>query len=36
MRAQLSADPLRVHVEHLRDEQYNSDDILKVRRAYME
>ena len=27
---QISADPLRVHVDHLRDESYTSDDILKV------
>ncbi|KAG2430217.1 hypothetical protein HXX76_010316 [Chlamydomonas incerta] len=26
----ISADPLRVHVDHLRDESYTSDDILKA------
>ncbi|KAG2492403.1 hypothetical protein HYH03_009349 [Edaphochlamys debaryana] len=28
--AVLSTDPLRVHIEHLRDESYTSDDILKA------
>jgi Lon-like ATP-dependent protease len=27
---QLSQDPLRVRVEHLRDEPYSNDDILKA------
>lgn len=30
VRAQISDDPLKVHIEHLRDEQYVNDDILKV------
>ncbi|PNH10234.1 Lon protease, mitochondrial [Tetrabaena socialis] len=28
--AQITSDPLRVHIEHLRDEHYASDDILKA------
>jgi len=28
--ATISGDPLRVHVEHLRDESYTNDDILKA------
>ena len=28
--AQISVDPLKVHIEHLKDESYNNNDILKV------